>query len=47
MGNHPFHTSGEFTVEKVTPELMTDLEVKKWSIRLYMEHRRKGKKESS
>lgn len=30
MGKRPLHTSGEFTVEKATPELMEDLEVKRW-----------------
>ena len=30
MGKRPLHTSGEFTVEKATPELLADLEVKKW-----------------
>ena len=30
MGKRPIHTSGEFTVEKATPEMMQDLEVKRW-----------------
>lgn len=30
MGKRPIHTSGEFTVEKATPEMMEDLEVKRW-----------------